>query len=106
MVHRGRPETSPLEIYQVNVPVPDDTYDIDSITQRIKFDEGTKLVKLSKLNGGFPDSHIHILVLVEYPEGESLSSRPGYDVVEIIPSLTRRIPPIIIGILHDNSFAT
>ena len=81
----GRPEFSNLELYQVNVPVTDNTYRtvIESITQRtIKFDEETKLgfpfLKLSKVNGGFPKEHIHILVEVPAPAGESFSLRRLY----------------------------
>ena len=45
--------------------------------------------KLSTIS--FPDDSLH--VLVELPGGESFSSRPGHDIIEIVPSLM--IPCIV-----------
>ena len=76
----GRFEASTVKLYQVNIPVSNYHTLIESISQRtIKFDEETKLgypfLGLWEINGGFPDRHLHILVEVPAPAGESFSSR-------------------------------
>ena len=86
-----------LKLYHVNAPVTPDTYEAltASISRStIEFNKNTELsYPLCKLSTrSFPDDTIHILV--DVPEGESFSSRPGRDLIEILLSLTQCIPPI------------
>ena len=95
----ARFEGADLPLYKVNLPITADTYDtvIESITQRtIELDESTKpkypFLKLSDMNGGIPDGHIHILV--DPPAGEA-----PIQLVEIVLSLTRRSPIAIYAVV-------
>ena len=97
-VSLGRPIGSPLKLYSVNILLSSDTYKatIASVRQRtIVVDEATELqLAFCQLpTREYPISHIPILVEVPAPPGESFSSRAGRgDVVEIVLSLTRRVP--------------
>ena len=82
-------EALELELYRIDVDASDlqkAIKDVETLAQTlIPTDRLNPTLKLNKVfPSGAPDDQIHILVRV--PEGESFSSRPARDVVEIVLS--------------------
>ena len=87
----GALEAGNLSLYKVNLAITVETYAtvIESITQRtIGLDESTELkfpfLKLSDMNGGIPDGHIHILV--DRPAGESFADVTYPPITDLLSS--------------------
>ena len=84
-----------IMLFKVNIIVPKVELCYKELTKSIStcainFKMGEKLwnpvLKLSSIQGGFPEGNLHILVKV--PAHESFSSSPGCDVAEIVLLLT------------------